>query len=279
MLRRTTATAVVAATVALTTATPVHADTPSFLGSIECGTNGGSGCTVLLKWLQENGYAPGTPSTGSGSGQESGGSEWDAVDWDAIDWDAVDWDAVDWDAIDWDAIDYDGTDGEEPANPELIIQESLDSFEVPRPEIATSPGIDSPILVRTPVWLWIDSGIWEPATANAEVPGLSLDLTATPTQVRWFMGDGSEVVCDGPGTPFDPAVHEPDAESPDCGHIYERASLADPDATYTLRAEVTWAVAYDFSDGNSGELDALVTSAETALMVREAQSLVTETGA
>ncbi|GAB3208476.1 hypothetical protein GCM10027294_19110 [Marinactinospora endophytica] len=284
MLRRTSATAVAITAIAMMSASPAHAQptsSSSFLSQIECGTNGGSGCSVLLRWLQERGGSPGTPSTGGQSGsQPGGGSEWDAIDWDAIDWDAVDWDAVDWDAIDWDAIDYSGQgeEGEPPVDPELLIQESMDSFEVPAPEIVTSPSPDSPILVRTPVWFWLDQESWEPATASAVIPGWSLNITATPTQVKWILGDGTEMVCEGPGTPFDPQQHEPDAESPDCGHVYERSSIGEPDETFTVRAEISWGVDWDSSDGGSGEMAPITTSSEIDLRVQESQSLVTDAG-
>ncbi|MFC7326856.1 hypothetical protein [Marinactinospora rubrisoli] len=286
MLRRTSATAVAVTTIVVISAAPAHAQpssSSSFLGQIECGTNGGNGCTVSIQGVEEREGSAGTPATGGqeSGGQAAGGSEWDHVDWDAVDWDAVDWDAVDWDAIDWDSIDYSGgqpEEGQPPVNPERLIQEAMGSFEVPSPEIATSPGAGSPVLVRTPLWLWLDPESWEPATATAEIPGWSLSLTATPTQVKWIMGDGTELVCDGPGTPFDPQRHDPESESPDCGHVYERSSVGEPGETFTVRAEISWGIDWDSSDGGGGEMAPITTSSEIDLRVQESQSLVTDTG-
>uniref|UniRef100_UPI003D7DB1ED hypothetical protein n=2 Tax=Bacillati TaxID=1783272 RepID=UPI003D7DB1ED len=55
MLRlvRPTATAAVLTLLAAGAATaPAHADDGSFLGQIECGSSGGKGCSILLRWWQ-----------------------------------------------------------------------------------------------------------------------------------------------------------------------------------------------------------------------------------
>ncbi len=255
MLKRA-GTVPVAVAVVLATQSGAHADTPddsSFLSQIECGTNGGSGCDIQLSWEQRQGGDSG------GGGEPEAPSppptQWDAIDWDAVDWDAVDWDAVDWDAIDWDAVDYSGGDAEEevPEDPETLIAESMDSFELPEPAIISSPSPESLVLVTTPVWLWIDEEAWEPATAEADVPGLALELTATPGSTRWDMGDGNEVTCDGPGTVYDPEKHAPDSASPDCGHVYSSSSQGETDGTYTVTADIAWDITWELTIEESGD--------------------------
>ncbi|MCY9784000.1 hypothetical protein KIK06_08855 [Nocardiopsis sp. EMB25] len=290
MLKRTGATSLAVAAVVLGATPPANADTadePATAGStpvlteVECGSEGGSGCTVVLSHTETTGGAEGASTTGTGTASTATGDPDDPyadVDWSAVDWDAVDWDAVDWDAIDWDAIDYDGEDGATPTDPVTLIQESLASFELPPPQIATSPGDGSLVLVNTPLWLWIDDQTWAPVTATAEIPGWSLTITATPRESRWEMGDGDEVVCEGPGTAFDPERHAPESASPDCGHAYTRASGARDGGTYTVTTGVVWDIAWEFSDGTAGELDPVTTTSEVEVTVDEAQGLVSDSG-
>ncbi|WP_304455291.1 hypothetical protein [Nocardiopsis sp. YSL2] len=281
MLKRTGTAAVAVLVGVLVAPPPAGADPGSFLGQVECGSTGGPGCAVLLRWWQTQGGGPGTPGSGGAGGTGSGTTEpgpYDSVDWSAIDWEnAVDWDAVDWEAIDWDAVDYDG-EGEPPTDPVTLIQESIASFDLPAPRISTSPASDGLVLVHTPVWLWVEEEDWADAVATAEVPGWSLSITATPSGTHWTMGDGTEIVCEGPGTPYDPAVHDPEAESPDCGHVYTRASSGQDDGAYTVTAAINWEVAWEFSNGTNGTLDTAATSSEVAVTVEEAQGLVSGSG-
>ncbi|GLU47468.1 hypothetical protein [Nocardiopsis ansamitocini] len=287
MLRRTGAVAMTAALL-LAATTPANADTPDFLSSIQCGSSGGAGCSVLLQWAIEYGGVPGSSggggtSTGSGDGGGTGGADdpYAGIDWDAIDWSAIDWDAVDWESIDWDAVDYGDGAGAAPQDPMVAIQEALGSFELPAPEIVTSPAVGSRLLVHTPIWFWLQPEGWEPASTSAEVPGLSVGVSATPTQTRWTLGDGTQIICDGPGTPFDPATHDPAAESPDCGHVYTTSSFAEPGGVFQVTAEVTWGIGWEISDDEgteTGEMDPVVTAAQIELPVEESQGLVTSTG-
>jgi hypothetical protein len=287
MLRlvRPAATAAVLALLATGIAAPAHADDGSFLGQIECGSSGGLGCSILLRWWQthagqqgSNGPggsgAPGAPGAPADSG--------DGVDWNAIDWDAIDWSQVDWDAIDWDSIDYDG-EGEAPTDPVTLIQESMANFELPPPQIETSPGSGSLVLVNTPVWLWVESQDWEAEEASAEVQDWSLTVTATPTSTLWNLGDGTQIRCEGPGTPFDPAAHDPASASPDCGHVYDLSSDSQPGGVYPVSVQVGWDVGWElsegeFSGGEAGALDSVTTTSQVELRVAESQGLVTDTG-
>ncbi|GAB2522281.1 hypothetical protein [Nocardiopsis aegyptia] len=278
MLKRTGTAALTVMVVVLTAPPSAAADPGSFLGQVECGSSGGPGCAVLLRWWQTQGGTPGTPGTPDGTGGAgSGTGTAEPGPYDSVDWDAIDWSAVDWDEIDWDAVDYDG-EGEPPSDPVTLIQESIASFDLPAPRIGTSPDPDGLVLVHTPVWLWVEEEDWDDAVATAEVPGWSLSITASPSGTRWTMGDGTEIVCDGPGTPYDPDVHDPDAESPDCGHVYTRASHGQDDGAYAVTAAINWEVSWEFSDGTNGTLDTAATSSEVAVTVEEAQGLVSGSG-
>lgn len=279
-----TAAAVLVFTI-LNAASPAHADDGSFLGSVECGSSGGNGCQIRLRWLLEHGGTPGTPGTGGSGGADAGTgtSEYDDVDWDAIDWNdiGVDWENdIDWGAMDWDAIFAEAEEGEEGTDPFATLEEAMASFELPEPTIATSPGTDSLILANAPLWLWVEPEGWDAESVSAELGSTSLTVTAAPARTVWTMGDGTTVECEGPGTPFDAATHDADSESPDCGHVYTSASDT-PDATgeaaRTVTVHVLWDTEWNLSNGDSGALDGLVSTSEVDLTVRESHGLVTDT--
>ncbi|GAA1449012.1 hypothetical protein [Nocardiopsis tropica] len=281
MLRlvRPAATAAVLALLATGIAAPAHADDGSFLGQIECGSSGGLGCSILLRYWQSQAGQQGSNGSG-GSGAPAGSS--DGVDWDAIDWGAIDWSQVDWSAIDWDSIDYDG-EGEEGTDMITTLQEAMDAFELPPPQIETSPGSGSLVLVNTPVWLWVESQDWEATEASAAIQDSSFTVTASPTSTLWTLGDGTQIRCEGPGTSFDPAVHDPESASPDCGHVYDLSSDSQPGGAYPVTVQVGWDVGWEItegelSEGAAGEFDPLTTTSQVELRVAESQGLVTDTG-
>ncbi|NYH54489.1 MULTISPECIES: hypothetical protein [Nocardiopsis] len=280
MLRpvRPAAAAAVLTLLAAGAATPAHADDGSFLGQVECGSSGGVGCSILLRWWKTHAGQQGSGGSGGGSGVPGvpAGSG-DGVDWSQVDWDAIDWSQVDWDAIDWESIDYGGEgEGEAPTDPVTLIQEAMAAFELPPPRIGTSPGSDSLVLVNTPVWLWVDSQDWDTAETSAEVQDWSLTVTADPTSTVWNLGDGTQVRCEGPGTPFDPAVHDPASASPDCGHVYTLPSDSQEGGVYPVSVQVGWDVGWEFSDGEAGAFDPVTTTSQVELRVAESHGLVTD---
>src|SRR3546814_11346059 len=82
---------------------------------------------------------------------------------------------------------------------------------IPEPPINLSPGSGQPRLVNLETWMWLDPSYWDPRvlTTSASVTSnsgfvvtVSTTLTAVPQSVRWAMGDGTSVTCDGPGTAY-----------------------------------------------------------------------------
>lgn len=144
----------------------------------------------------------------------------------------------------------------------------------PAPQIALSPPAPAPVLVMLPVWLWVEEQTWQPRTATASVPGVSVTAIATPVRVEWSTGDGTTRTCDGPGEPWRVGI-DPRAESPVCGHTYPRPSSTEPGGTYQLRASVTWQVSWS-GGGGSGTVDPLTTTA--SVPVRVVESLARNVG-
>lgn len=157
--------------------------------------------------------------------------------------------------------------------PEDVARLARAQLGLPDPVLAASPAGEQ--LVHLPTWLWL-ANPWEPVTATASVPGVSVTATATPVSVTWLMGDGAIVTCHGPGTRFR-AGSDPRAGSPDCGHTYRRSSAAQPDGTYAVRATVRWTVTW----AGAGESDTflpLTTTSTTRFRVAESQALNTPPG-
>ncbi|MEU6572547.1 hypothetical protein [Streptomyces sp. NPDC046805] len=124
-----------------------------------------------------------------------------------------------------------------------------------------------------PTWIWLEHSTWGPVSVSAAVGGVTVTATARPQKAIWSMGDGGQVVCQGPGTPYSEA-YSPKASSPDCGYTYPRASLSVPGHAYTVSVQVTWDVEWH-GGGQTGVVPGLVMAAQRQLVVDEVQTVVT----
>jgi hypothetical protein len=156
-------------------------------------------------------------------------------------------------------------------SPQEMAQRARSQLRLPGPTIMSNPAGTQ--LVTLPTWLWLDRATWSTQAATASVPGVSVTAVATPTSVAWSMGDGINVTCAGPGTPF-PAGGDAAASSPDCGHTYHRSSASAPGQQFPATATVHWTVTWSGA-GAAGTFPDMTTSANTAFRVAEAQALGT----
>lgn len=147
--------------------------------------------------------------------------------------------------------------------PAVLAVSARESVPIVMPEIHTSPdGVAQ--LAGLETWFWLPEDQWQSVTARAEVPGLWVQVTATPTTSTWDPGDGSAaVVCDGPGRPH-PGTGD---ASTDCGHTYTDAG------SYTLTVEVAYAIEWVASTGESGTLDTLVLVDSEPIDVEQRQAV------
>jgi hypothetical protein len=157
--------------------------------------------------------------------------------------------------------------------PEVLARQAVNQLSLPGPRVVTSPSPDRLQLVNVPTWLWLDQAAWAPVSATASVPGESVTATASPTLVTWSLGDGSTVVCSGPGTPYE-VGGDPAAPSPDCGHTYARSSAGESSGAFVVSATVSWRVSWA-GGGQSGTLPALTTTSSVQLRVGESQAINT----
>ena len=165
---------------------------------------------------------------------------------------------------DWVLVGEDGTPAVDPA---VLAAQAVDSLQLPKPQIAASP--EAAQLVRLPVWLWLEGTSWSSQSASASVPGLTVTAIAVPVEASWAMGDGTTVTCSGPGTVWEQGL-DPEAESPDCGHVYTRPASTELTVEVTVDWEVTWS-----GGGESGSVPGMVTTASVSWPVIESHALMT----
>jgi hypothetical protein len=154
-------------------------------------------------------------------------------------------------------------------SPEVLARQARSRLTLPAVAIRINPSGDQ--LVGLPTWLALDPSSWSLRSATASVPGVSVTATARPVSASWQMGDGSTVVCAGPGTPWRPET-DPAASSPDCGHRHLRSSAGAPGAAFAVRVTITWTVAWAGA-GTGGTIPGLTTTGAAAVRVAESQAV------
>lgn len=125
-------------------------------------------------------------------------------------------------------------------------------------------------LVKMPVWLWLPTqkNNLGPKTTSASAGDVTVTAKATVAKVKYDMGDGSTITCDGPGTPYEPRYG--DKASPDCGHRYQSTSANQPGGHFTIKATAVWSVNWK-GGGTSGSFDVTPSGGSTTLRVGELQ--------
>jgi hypothetical protein len=154
-----------------------------------------------------------------------------------------------------------------------LAYEASRELPLPYPRPATSPAIGTEQLVGLATWLWLEPGSWASLDATASVPGLSATARATPTRVRWDMGDGTVVTCHGPGVAYDPS-RDDDAQFTDCKHIYQHVSASEPNGSYVATASVDWAITWSATNGQGGTLPGTSRGTSFPVRVGERQAVV-----
>ncbi|WP_338672599.1 hypothetical protein V1460_06125 [Streptomyces sp. SCSIO 30461] len=156
---------------------------------------------------------------------------------------------------------------------EVVVQRAVKQLKLPKPVIRTSPPEDLVQVVHVPTWMWVEQSAWGPVVASASVEGVTVTATARPRNAVWSMGDGGQVTCLGPGTPFSD-VYDPKEPSPDCGYTYQRASPSTSGGAYSVSVQVTWDVEWN-GGGKRGVVPGLEMTAQRQLVVGEVQAVVT----
>lgn len=156
-------------------------------------------------------------------------------------------------------------------DPAVLAQQAADRVPIPHTDVRLNPDAAHGAIVNFPTWLWIAPDAWHPVTAQASAGSVTVTATASPRQVVWEMGDGSRVVCDGPGTPYD--LGRPEAEqSTDCSHTYRRSSARASGHVFTVTATLVWDVSWSVVGApGGGSLGTARRSESVDLAVKEIQ--------
>jgi hypothetical protein len=168
-----------------------------------------------------------------------------------------------------------GSPGGPPVDPAALAAEALQRTPFPTPSITMTPPPDK-VIVNANVWLSIDPSQWGRRSAGASAGAVTSTVVAEPEKVVWDMGDGQQVTCTGPGTPYD-RNRDYLSEKPDCGYIYRRSSAGYANdaatVTATIHYHVTWSASGAPGGGDLGTVSR--TSAPISVRVNEIQSIVT----
>ena len=226
-------------------------------------------------------------STGSGGGSSTGCS-WDPVPEELID--EIWWEAdptlvgpiEDPDDYMWYFVVCPTVDGgyttdlvpvplSEVADPSELRDQAMDILSLPFPTIAMNPVGDQVVHVAT--WLWVDDAIWQTHSKSVSAGAVTTTVTATPQRVIWDLGNGDTVVCDGPGTPYNPSIPSGE-QTTDCSYTYTHTSAGQPGDAYQATATIEWSLEWTVTGApGGGPLPALFTSTPVAVRVAEMQAL------
>lgn len=243
---------------------------PGAPGTGNGGAGGGGGgqspwlCTYTMLTLNdEAGFAPGGPTPGSWYSvtctNQSTGANTTETEWIP-----------------------DAAAAETPAiDPYSVARQAERSLRLPPPSLELNPSALS--VVNLPTWLWIDGIIWHSFWVTATVGSVSATAVATPTSVTWAMGDGDVTICDGPGTPYNPALPA-DEQSTSCDYTYLSSSEGQPSPngnpngdSYDVVATVDWMVSWSVQGASGGgDLPPLTTSSPRPVRVEQVESVNTE---
>lgn len=165
---------------------------------------------------------------------------------------------------------------EPPDTPSIadLARQAMESLPLLPPEIGIAPSPDGVGLVGLPVWLWTENpaATWGPVSVSVPGPGITVTAEGRVEQIEWDMGDGTTVVCDSAGVPYDPSYGgQPSPEG--CDHIYTYPSSSQPDGRYHITATATWHVQWwvePQGSGASGE-DWFTRQSSTSVQIHELQ--------
>ncbi|MFF4282886.1 ATP/GTP-binding protein [Streptomyces kronopolitis] len=155
-------------------------------------------------------------------------------------------------------------------DPVQLALRAVDKMKLAGPDIV-SPQPGGTFTVGVPVWMHVGQTptTFGPNKASASAGGLTVTALARVESIRWSMGDGTSVVCRGPGAPYRASAGL--AESPDCGHLYAKTSRAGAGERFTVRATATWRI--DWTGGGQGGQLTRTRASQVRVAVGEVQAV------
>jgi len=128
--------------------------------------------------------------------------------------------------------------------PAQLAAQALAKIHLLGAQIGIAPQPNGAGAVGLPVWLRtaVNAGTWGPQSASATGGGITVTITAKASRIVWDMGDGGQVTCDNPGTPY--AAKYGMSASPTCPYTYTvpSSTTTHPHGRFTITATTYWTV-------------------------------------
>lgn len=161
-----------------------------------------------------------------------------------------------------------------PPSPVDVARQALATIKFPRPSGHRSPR-ESLLYKGYPfTWVnlwtfyWTDAPTWHTLIATASLRGVSATVTATPVQLVYDPGNGSQTVdCAGPGRPWTDADGNSPPSDGACGYQYGSVTNGPITATETIVWKITWTG----TGSTNGQLPQMTTSTSGPLQVMQIQ--------
>jgi hypothetical protein len=136
-------------------------------------------------------------------------------------------------------------------DPEVLARRAVERMRLDGPNIQ-SPRAGGTYVVGMPLWLHVGQSpnTFGPTSKSASAGAVTVTATAEVANIKWSMGDGTTVTCQGPGTAYKPSFGK--RPSPDCGHVYTHTSAGSGGKKYTVTARATWQITWTGA-GQQGE--------------------------
>ena len=162
--------------------------------------------------------------------------------------------------------------GPPPVDPYALALKAASELVLPTPQVRLNPAADQ--IVQLPSWLWLEPGQWVQRSASASAGPVTATVTAVPLWVRWEMGTGDVVLCEGPGRVYEPRFADV-PEATDCKYTYRHSSAGQPGDAYSMTVTVEWDLTW-IATGAPGRGSLGTVAVPTTLPVRvaELQALV-----
>jgi len=154
---------------------------------------------------------------------------------------------------------------------------------LPVPVANFAPVSDS-VVVKLPVWFWVDPSWWTPVSATAWIPTafgtLWARTTATPVRVEFLTQDDASpggsgtgsTSCAGPGRPWQVALGDEAVSA--CSYTFAHSSGSRPSGRFIGVVGVEWRISWTSSTGAGGTLPSHTTASFVTTRVGELQALV-----
>ncbi|MFE2389473.1 hypothetical protein ACFXC0_12080 [Streptomyces althioticus] len=169
---------------------------------------------------------------------------------------------------------------ENAVTPEVLAELAYNRVRLPAAEVTLRP--EAATKVNLPTWAWLDKATFKETsvTASIAVGGLNIQATTTARPVSLRLEPGTpdaetypasgECTIDADGSIGEPYTRGQAERTPPCGLKYLRSS---GDGTFTLRATITWEIAWTGTGGAGGDLPDGTFGNDQAVTVQEIQSV------